>query len=161
MKGVGKGNQVCSLMEQFFEPPSQVEAIDRRGGTGRMTAEEIETHRQRLQEILAEGKSSGLDERAVRKKLQELAIKVGASTTVFYVGTQKEKPQLEDAPAPTLAGNIHQALQTASMIDACRTAARNHEIALKAQRSAWLSQCTSVAAMSAAVATAIAAWLWH
>jgi hypothetical protein len=47
------------------------------------------------------------------------------------------------------------------MIDACRTAAKNYEIAVKAQKNARLSQWIALGAMVAAFATAIAAWVWH
>lgn len=122
-----------------------------------MTHEEIETHRRQLQDILAKGGSSNSNESAVRQELRDLAIKVGASTAYFYVG-EKNHAKVEIAPSPVVAQNIHQALQTASMIDACRTAARNHEIASKAQKSAGLSQWIALGAMLAAVASAVAAW---
>ncbi|MBN1505990.1 MAG: hypothetical protein JW955_04045 [Sedimentisphaerales bacterium] len=50
-------------------------------------------------------------------------------------------------------------LQTASMIDACTTAARNYEIAAKAQEHARRSQWVSVVAMLAVVVSAVAAWI--
>jgi hypothetical protein len=62
---------------------------------------------------------------------------------------------------PDLAWNIHQALQTASMIDACRTAAKNFEIAKTAQKEAHMAKWVSFIAMLATVAIAIATWTRH
>ena len=68
----------------------------------------------------------------VHVKFKELAIKVGAS------------PIPEITTIPELTERIHQALQTASMIDMCSTASRNYWIAF-------------VAAL-VALASAVAAW---
>jgi len=53
------------------------------------------------------------------------------------------------ATIPELAHNIHQALQTWSMIDACRTAAKSHRTAVAA---AIIAVCAALAAVSAAIA---------
>jgi hypothetical protein len=126
-----------------------------------MTHEEIEAARRELQHILEQHEAKILKDVDATKALRELAKKVGASTQrVFFNNTVSgTKPVCNDAEIPELAYNIHLALQTASMIDACRTAAKNHEITLKAQESARLSQWISVAVMLAAVASAIAAWV--
>lgn len=125
-----------------------------------MTHEEIEACRQELQNALEKHEAKALSDVDALKALRELAKKVGASTQrVFFNNTVSgTKPVCNDAAVPELAYNIHFALQTASMIDACRTAAKNHEITLKAQESARLSQWISVAVMFAAIASAIAAW---
>jgi hypothetical protein len=65
------------------------------------------------------------------------------------------------ARAPEYAYDIHLALQTASMIDACQTAAKNYEIALQAQRDARTSHWIAVGALFASVAIAVAAWVFH
>jgi len=125
-----------------------------------MTHEEIEACKKELAEILRKRDSNGKYKPGVKGELQRLADKVGASTqTVFIDIIQGGGRHVRDAEECELAYNIHQALQTASMIDACRTAAQNYKIALKAQESARLSQWISVGAMFAAVATAIAAWI--
>ncbi len=114
-----------------------------------------------LQDTLEKHEAKTLNDADAIRALRELAKKVGASTQrVFFDHTvYGTKPVCNDADIPELAYNIHFALQTASMIDACRTAAKNHEITLKTQESARLSQWISVAVMMAAVASAIAAWV--
>lgn len=56
------------------------------------------------------------------KELRHLALEVGAS----HISTAPQKTANEGE----LVYAIHQALQTATMIDACKTAARNYKIAL-------------------------------
>jgi len=117
-----------------------------------MTHEEIETYRQELRGILEKHEAKTLNDADTMKALRELAKKVGASTQrVFFNNTVSgTKPVCNDAAIPELAYNIHQALQTASMINACQTAAKNHEIAVKAQKGARFSQGIAVGAMLAA-----------
>jgi hypothetical protein len=127
-----------------------------------MTHEEIEDYRRELQNILQKHESKVADKEQTGKTLRELAVKVGASgeavfLNIGYAGFREVRP----AEIPELAYNIHFALQTASMIDARRTAAKNHEVALRAQESARVSQWVSVGAMLAAIASAVAVWIWH
>jgi predicted GTPase len=126
-----------------------------------MTREEIDTHERRLRELLRLRQGDTGYQDHVERELRELASDVGASMTVRLRAQGGQDINSTQATISELASHIHQALQTASMIDACQTAAKNHEIALKAQESARVSQLISVAAMFAAVVTAIAAWVWH
>jgi hypothetical protein len=99
-----------------------------------MTHKEIEKYRKQLVEIL-----QGEDAREDKSRqacLKELAEKVGASAMA--------KAGMDNAGEAELVDNIHFALQTASMMDMCRTAAKNYWIAF-------------VAAL-VALASAIAAW---
>ena len=128
-----------------------------------MTHEEIETKRKRLQALVEKWHPTPTPEPddVTKGDFQQLAREVGASTRAVFIDPKTGYPVGCDAGIAELINNIHQALQTASMIDACRTAAQNYKIALKAQENARLSQRVSVAAMLAAVAAAIAAWVWH
>ena len=125
-----------------------------------MTYEEIESYRRRLQELIEKWRPTETPESAEVTKgdFYKLARQVGASTRAI-LHTEAGLPKGYDASISDVVSNIHQALQTASMIDACRTAAKNHEIALKAQESARLSQRISIVVMLAAVVSAIAAWV--
>lgn len=84
-----------------------------------MTYEEIQQKKQRLIDIQ---KMSDSNQGKRYRALRDLAIEVGAST----ISTYHQKPANEGE----LADNIHQALQTATMIDMCKTASRNYVIAL-------------------------------
>ena len=97
-----------------------------------MAHKEIEQYRQRLLEI---GKLSGSGER--NKSYIELRKAVGAS------GCGGDKPTAERDALNIVS--IHQALQTATMIDMCKTSSRNYKIA--------------IAASIAAVLSALAAWV--
>jgi hypothetical protein len=125
-----------------------------------MTHEEIETYRQELQDTLEKHEAKTLNDVDTMRALRGLAKKVGASAQrVFFNNTVSgTKPVCDDAAIPELAYNIHFALQTASMIDACRTAAKNHEITVAAMKEAAKSQRISKYAMIAAWIAAIAAW---
>jgi hypothetical protein len=123
-----------------------------------MTSEQIDAYRKRLQETLSKRKPDGSYQSTVERELQELAVEVGASTTTCYVHPTKGREVTVTASTPELAYNIHFALQTASMIDACRTAARNHEIALAAMKETAESQRISKHTMRAAWVAAVAAW---
>ncbi len=61
--------------------------------------------------------------------LRNLALEVGGS----YISTERQKTANEGE----LTEGIHRALQTATMIDMCRTAAKNYKIALVAAIAAW------------------------
>lgn len=115
-----------------------------------MTHEKAEECREQLREILKE-------EKPRRSELVALARDVGAASYSLGEGA---------GSVHKLAHNIHQALQTASMIDACRTAAKSAdaaeksaEIAQEAQAGLRRSQWISVGLLVAAVASAIAAWV--
>jgi hypothetical protein len=92
-----------------------------------MTDEEIEQKRKELVEI---NKMESFQER--KKRLKELQKEVGASLyRVFVKGDENSLSELTD--------NIHYALQTASMINMSKTAAKNYKIALTATIIAILS----------------------
>jgi hypothetical protein len=99
-----------------------------------MTSKEIEKFRKRLVEVLKREKS---DERTAA--LYELAKEIGASTGRRRSG--------EDVDPVGLVDNIHYALQTASMVDMCRTAGRNYWIAFVASLIAFLSAAAAWAAV--------------
>jgi len=120
-----------------------------------MTDEEIEAYRQRLNELTAEC-SDEQPEPRISEELKKLAREVGASTYVFYVDTTYGRGTTGAADTSELIRNIHQALQTASMANMCRTATEGYEIATKASRNArihfWI-------AAGIAFACAVAAWV--
>jgi len=80
--------------------------------------------------------------------LADLANKVGASTTNRYKGYGK-------AAIPELVENIDSALQTASMIETCRIATENCDIA---QRSTKAAICHYRIAAGIAILAMVAAW---
>lgn len=80
--------------------------------------------------------------------LADLAKKVGASTTNRYKGYGK-------ASIPELVENIDRVLQTASMIDACRTSAENYKIAVTASKTSIVSAIAAWAAVVVGVLIAI------
>lgn len=126
---------------------------------GPMTHEEIEARRRELQDILERHENKALNAVDTRHALHDLAKQVGASTqAVFLNVVQGGSRKVSEAEICELAYNIHQALQTASMIDACRTAAKNHEIALAAMKETSESQRISKHMMKAAWVAATAAW---
>lgn len=98
-----------------------------------MTNKEIENKRNKLIQIV--NMSSGTEDQR-RKELRKLALEVGAS----HKSTERQKTANEGE----LVVGIQDALQTASMINACKTASRSFWIAL-------------IATMAAAI-SAIAAW---
>lgn len=112
-----------------------------------MTRKEIANYRAELLNILQNDESNRLED------LKELAKKVGAgyvhteiaTTTTTKTATGSET-QIHQNPISEseLVLNINNALQTETMIDVCRTSARNF----------WI---TAVAAI-AAVLSALAAW---
>ena len=121
-----------------------------------MTHKEIEQYRKKLIEIISRKKQpDGNPAKGTKEDLQELAKRVGASTRAIYtdrVGT----PTGIDACISDLIDNIHTSLQTAAMIDVCKTAAQGYEIATEASRNAikhyWI-------AVAIAVLSAVAAWV--
>ena len=72
---------------------------------------EIQDERDELQEILRQGDANVGD---TTNKLKNLAGRVGASTWKLY-------PGYSEASIPELVANIHQALQTKSVVAALRT----------------------------------------
>lgn len=116
-----------------------------------MTHEEIEVCRRELADILRKRGPNGKYKPEVKSELRSLAEKVGASTqTVFLHTVQGGIRNVVDAEECELAYNIHHALQTASMIDACRTAAKNVALAENAQTAASRAQQVAFWSMLAA-----------
>lgn len=102
-----------------------------------MTHKENEKYRKRLTQIKIDLKGKEHREQRIAELLS-LAMEVGAST-----GRQRSADGSVDPIG--LVNNIHIALQTASMIDMCRTANRNFVIALTA--------------VGVAIVSALAAWV--
>lgn len=117
---------------------------------GEMTSGEIDKYEAELREIQRK-RPNGEANQQVEDDLKKLALKVGAEP---LHRTGKEYYEV----VPELVHRIHVALQTASMIDACQTAAKNHEIALAAMKGTAESQRISKHTMIAAWVAAIAAW---
>jgi len=82
-----------------------------------------------------------------RAELQRLALKVGASTQSVSVDPETGYSKGRPATTSELVYNIHQALQTASMIEACQTATRNYVITVAASVAAILGALVSWAAI--------------
>jgi hypothetical protein len=116
-----------------------------------MTQEEIEgcwAELRDIQKVRIEDYNKGY--REAKERLPKLALRVGAEPLLEQRNDRETMPEL--------VHRIHQALQTASMIDACRTAAKNHEVALAAVKETAESQRISKHTMIAAWVAAIAAW---
>lgn len=92
-----------------------------------MTREEIEAYRHRLQALVEKWHPAEDPELGdvTKGDFQRLAREVGASTRAVYINPKTGGPAGYPALIDDLVSNIHQALQTASMIGACRTAAEN------------------------------------
>lgn len=127
-----------------------------------MTDAEIEAYRQRLNTLTAEC-SDEKPEGRIHKELKDLAREVGASTRVLWIHPTSSSIRTTDADTPELIRNIHQALQTASMVNMCRTATEGYEIATEASKSAAkASKRASIQfwiAASVALASMVAAWV--
>ena len=105
-----------------------------------MTHEEIEGYRQKLAEIVSRPKQEdGNPAEGSKEDLQKLAQQVGASTRAIYTHPRKGRIMAYDAGISDLIDNIHQALQTATMVNMCETAKRSFIIALVAATAALLS----------------------
>ncbi len=113
-----------------------------------MTRKEIAVYRQNLRTIL-----NNKDDGQRLEELKQLAKEVGAgyvhtqiaTTTTTKTATESEKLIYQNPISESeLVLNINNALQTETMIDVCKTAARNYKIA--------------IAAAIAAVLSALAAW---
>jgi hypothetical protein len=107
-----------------------------------MTHDQSEAYRIKKTEILAKDPN-------VYDPLEDLAKKVGASTTNRDRGHGK-------ATIPQLVENIDSALQTASMIETCRIATENCDIAQRATKAAI---CHYRIAAGIAILAMIAAWV--
>jgi len=120
-----------------------------------MTDEQIEAYRQQLNELT--NKCSGTQpESRIQEELKKLASEVGASTRILWVHPTSSTIKTSDADTSELIRNIHQALQTASMANMCRTATQGYEIATKASRHACIHYWI-VAAI--ALLSVVAAWV--
>lgn len=114
-----------------------------------MTRNEIEQHRAKLAQILRQN-----DAKQKWEQARDLALEIG---TPVWPSNTKDLGQLPQDPGAAqlmrdmwfrdereaataeIARNIHLALQTATMIDMCRTANRNGWVALIASVIAFLS----------------------
>jgi hypothetical protein len=121
-----------------------------------MTDVEIEAYRKMLNDLTIQLKGGQKEERTILPQLIELAREVGASTQVLYVRFVDSSTSSTKADSSELIKNIHQALQTASMVNMCSAATKGYEIAIKASKDArkqfWI-------AAGIAFISAIAAWL--
>jgi len=97
-------------------------------------------------------------ETTVPRLLQDLALDVGVWRPNWIPNSNNEKMKWVQ--------NIHQALQTASMIDACRIAAQNAELTREAlcetRKAQQTSQKVGKAALvsaAAAIGSMVAAWV--
>lgn len=118
-----------------------------------MTDEKIESYRRKLSELTAKCSDSNSEE-SIRENLKRLAQQVGASTCVLYVADGHH--MTGDADTSEIIRNIHQALQTASMVNMCQRATQGYEIATKAVTSASTQSRVMVAI---AFLSALAAWV--
>jgi len=128
-----------------------------------MTDVEIEAYRKRLNDLTVQLKDGRKEEETICPQLIELAREVGASTRVLYVRFIDSRTSSTEADSSELIKNIHQALQTASMINMCSAATQGYEIATKASKDARKQFCIvaviAVISAIAAVVSAIAAWV--
>jgi hypothetical protein len=114
-----------------------------------MTRKEIKQKKARLVEILKEG-----DPDKRRKDLEELAKIVGASVTRIVrikVGSEASKVYYKHDNVITeteIVHNIQVALQTETMVEACRISARNFWVALVATVIALLAMFAAWAAVA-------------
>ena len=125
-----------------------------------MTDKEIEAFRKRLNDLTGQCLNEK-QEQQMRPILKELAREVGASTTTSFVNINSG---IESARAATseLTHNIHEALQTASMVNMCRTATQGYEMATEAseQASKQFRIIAGIAFLSAVAAFISAAAAW-
>ena len=123
-----------------------------------MTDTEIESYRNRLNELTDDwmGKPT---ENWIKDELKKIARKVGASTMGVYL-TGSSGRSIRDADTSELIRNIHQALQTASMINMCRTATQGYKTATQTSKWAvnrfWIT--TAIAFLIAVAAWVAALW---
>lgn len=93
-----------------------------------MTDKEIERQRERLVKIIGNSDSEHRKHTALRELGKEVGVIASLS---LYVNNEGGTTSVE------LAGRIQTALQTATMINMCKTASRNYKIALVAAIAAW------------------------
>ena len=123
-----------------------------------MTDTKIEAYRNRINELTTQ-LSDNKQEEDIKPHLQKLAREVGASTRNCFVVSNT----IRGATATTseLIENIHQALQTASMVNMCGTATQGYEMATKASNRAskqfWIFAGITVFSALAAFVSAVAA----
>lgn len=123
-----------------------------------MTRKEIEKYRQKLAEIINRPKQEdGNPAKGSKEDLQKLAQQVGASTRAIYTHPTKGRIIAYDAGISDLIDNIHQALQTATMVNMCETSNKNYEIASRATKIAFGSAIAAWAAVLGNVLIAILA----
>lgn len=115
-----------------------------------MTDQEIEQKRERLVEI-KKIKDSGEKNIAIIELIRE----VGAAGCAAMPETFRERDALNIA-------SIHQALQTATMVNMCKSAAKGYEVAVNASESAKKSgkamAVIAIIALILALISALAAW---
>jgi len=108
-----------------------------------MTHDQIQKYRLKLTDIIT-GKPPYEN---THTSLEELAKEVGASTTNKSKGHGK-------ASIPELVDNINDALRTESMIETCRIATENYEIAVTATKATvknyWIAAAIAILSMLAA-----------
>jgi hypothetical protein len=107
-----------------------------------MTNKEVDGAKERLVEI-----QKIIDKKGRTKALQELAKEVGASIIMTSSGHEANEAELTH--------NIHYALQTVSMINMCKTATKNYEIASRATKIALGSAIAAWVAVLAMVLIAV------
>ena len=128
------------------------------------TDQEIEAYRKRLNELTAKCSDKNPESR-IQEELKQLAWEVGASTQVFYVSTTYGHGVTGAADTSELIRNIHQALQTASMVNMCGSAREGYYLATEASNRAakhfkWLASIAIIStliALGSAIAALIAA----
>ena len=121
-----------------------------------MKNKEIEQYREQLISIInREKQPNGNPEKNTRRDLEDLAKKVGANTRAILTdatGRLKAYP----AGISDLIDNIHKALQTASMINACKAASMSWIVAVISASIAFIS---AAVAFISAVASVINAFI--
>lgn len=120
-----------------------------------MENEVIQQYWQELSDFKA-GLLDGKAENSIKKDLQALAIKVNASTETFDTSTGN--PRTMPASTSELIRNIHQALQTATMVNMCMSASKGYEIAADAIKDSRKTVWFTIASVIAAWLAAFAAW---
>ncbi|OHB62082.1 MAG: hypothetical protein A2168_05790 [Planctomycetes bacterium RBG_13_50_24] len=115
-----------------------------------MTHRESEQYRLELTEIIKElPKEVGecLPE-GLKDRLLDIARKVGASTRSARINDNGQRI-VYNASIEDLISNVYQALDTASIIEACRISAR----------SSWISLVATIISLLAMVAAWVVAWI--
>ena len=117
-----------------------------------MTDEEIESHRQNLCRLTSK-LTDKQKESSIKKELQSLARRVGASTTIMWANTlYAGRPESKEAYTSVLIYNIHHALQTATMVNMSKAANESSAVANK-------NAVIALIATAIAFFSAVAVWL--